>query len=101
MRYLIFIFLFGCTLTAQEPNKDLTKDAEFEQLLNKVKQTSIDGIKVQQEADKQQKTIINETINKIVSLKNELNEVKGKLDSMDNDSGIKYVLLPISDSKKD
>jgi esterase/lipase len=101
MRYLIFIFLFGCTLTAQEPSKDLMKDAEFEQLLKKVEQTSIDGIKVQEQADKQQKTIINETINKIVSLKSELNEVKSKLDSLDNDTGTKYILLPISDNKKD
>jgi esterase/lipase len=101
MRYLIFIFLFGCTLTAQEPSKDLMKDAEFEQLLKKVEQTSIDGIKVQEQADKQQKTIINETVNKIVSLKNELNEVKSKLDSIDSDTGSKYILLPISDNKKD
>jgi esterase/lipase len=101
MRYLVFIFLFGCSVTAQEPSKELNKDAEFEQLLNKVKQTSIDGIKVQQEADKQQKTIINETVNKIVSLKNELNEVKNKLDSIDSDTGAKYILLPISNSKKD
>jgi len=101
MRYLIFIFLFGCTLTAQEPSKDLMKDAEFEQLLKKVEQTSIDGIKVQEQADKQQKTIINETVNKIVSLKNELNEVKSKLDSIDSDTGSKYILLPISNNKKD
>jgi len=101
MRYLIFIFLFGCTLTAQEPSKDLMKDAEFEQLLKKVEQTSIDGIKVQEQADKQQKTIIKETINKIVSLKSELNEVKSKLDSLDNDTGTKYILLPISNNKKD
>jgi esterase/lipase len=101
MRYLIFIFLFGCTLTAQEPSKDLIKDAEFEQLLKKVEQTSIDGIKVQEQADKQQKTIINETVNKIVSLKNELNEVKSKLDSIDSDTGSKYILLPISNNKKD
>lgn len=101
MRYLVFIFLFGCSVTAQQPSKDLIKDAEFEQLLKKVEQTSIDGIKVQKEADKQQKTIINETVNKIVSLKNELNEVKSKLDSLDNDTGSKYILLPISNNKKD
>jgi esterase/lipase len=77
------------------------KDAEFEQLLKKVEQTSIDGIKVQEQADKQQKTIINETINKIVGLKNELNEVKSKLDSIDSDTGSKYILLPISNNKKD
>jgi esterase/lipase len=101
MRYLVFIFLFGCSVTAQEPSKDLMKDAEFEQLLKKVEQTSIDGIKVQEQADKQQKTIINETVNKIVSLKSELNEVKSKLDSLDNDTGSKYILLPISNNKKD
>jgi esterase/lipase len=101
MRYLIFIFLFGCTLTAQEPNKDLTKDAEFEQLLKKVEQTTNEGVKVQEQADKQQKTIINETVNKIVGLKNELNEVKSKLDSIDSDTGSKYILLPISNNKKD
>ena len=101
MRYLVFIFLFGCSVTAQEPSKDLMKDADFEQLLNKVKQTAIEGTKAQQEADKQQKTIIKQTVNKIVSLKNELNEVKSKLDSLDNDTGTKYILLPISDNKKD
>jgi hypothetical protein len=101
MRYLVFIFLFGCSVTAQEPNEELNKDADFEQLLKKVEQTSIDGIKVQEQADKQQKTIIKQTVNKIVSLKNELNEVKSKLDSLDNDTGTKYILLPISNNKKD
>jgi hypothetical protein len=101
MRYLVFVFLFGCSVTAQEPSKELNKDAEFEQLLNKVKQTAIEGTKAQQEADKQQKTIIKQTVNKIVSLKSELNEVKSKLDSLDNDTGTKYILLPISNNKKD
>lgn len=101
MRYLVFIFLFGCSVTAQEPNKELNKDADFEQLLNKVKQTTIQGVRAQEEADKQQKTIINETVNKIVGLKNELNEVKSKLDSIDSDTGSKYILLPISNNKKD
>jgi len=98
MRYLVFIFLFGCSVTAQEPSKELNKDADFEQLLNKVKQTAIEGTKAQEEADKQQKTIIKQTVNKIVSLKSELNEVKSKLDSLDNDTGTKYILLPISNN---
>jgi esterase/lipase len=101
MRHLAFIFLFGCSVTAQEPSKDLKDDAEFEQLLKKVEASAKESVIAQTKADEQQKQIVKEAVNKIVTLKTELNEVKAKLDSIDSDTGVSYLILPISNDKKD
>lgn len=101
MRYLIFIFLFGCSLSAQNPNKDLKDDIEFEQLIKKAETSAKESVIAQTKADEEQKRIVTETINKIVTLKIELNDVKTKLDSIDNDSGSLFLLLPISNHKED
>jgi hypothetical protein len=100
MRYVIFIFLFGCSVSAQGPNEDLKSDIEFEQLIKKVEDNAKQSVIAQTKADEQQKKIVSETINKIVKLKTELNEVKAKLDSIDTDSGVSFKLLPISNNKE-
>jgi seryl-tRNA synthetase len=95
MKYLIFIFLCGCGLTAQEPSKEQKMDIEFQQLLNKVNESNANSSLVQDAATHQQKKIITHTIQNINNLKTELNEVKAKLDSISVDTGSSFLLLPI------
>jgi len=95
MRYLLFIFLYGCSLTAQEPSKEQKIDNEFQLLLNKVNENNINSSLVQKEASKKEKKIITNTINNINNLKSELNEVKARLDSIAIDTGSSFSLLPI------
>jgi len=38
MRYLLFIFLMGCTASAQKQSDELKDDIEFQKLMNKVTQ---------------------------------------------------------------
>ena len=95
MKYLLFIFLYGCNLTAQEPSKEQKMDIEFQQLLNKVNESNINSSLVQEEATKHQKKIITHTIQNINNLKTELNEAKAKLDSISIDTGSSFLLLPI------
>jgi hypothetical protein len=95
MRYLLFIFLYGCSLTAQEPSKEQKIDNEFQLLLNKVNENNINSSLVQKEASKKEKKIITNTINNINNLKTELSEVKARLDSITVDTGSSFSLLPI------
>ena len=95
MRYLLFIFLYGCTLTAQEPSKEQKIDNEFQLLLNKVNENNVNSSLVQKEASKKEKKIITNTINNINNLKTELSEVKARLDSIAIDTGSSFSLLPI------
>ena len=95
MRYLLFIFLYGCSLTAQEPSKEQKIDNEFQLLLNKVNENNVNSYLVQKEASKKEKKIITNTINNINNLKTELSEVKARLDSIAIDTGSSFSLLPI------
>lgn len=96
MRYLLFIFLYGCSLTAQEPSKEQKIDNEFQLLLNKVNENNVNSSLVQKEASKKEKKIITNTITNINNLKTELSEVKARLDSINVDTGSSFSLLPIS-----
>ena len=95
MRYLLFIFLYGCSLTAQEPSKEQKIDNEFQLLINKVNENNVNSSLVQKEASKKEKKIITNTINNINNLKSELSEVKARLDSIAIDTGSSFSLLPI------
>ena len=103
MKYFLLIFLFGCQATAQNESETAKKDREFQNLLLKVEQNTQASAKVQEEASKKQSQIVTETVSKIITLKEEnndlkieLNEVKIKLDSVANDSANEFILLPIA-----
>ena len=105
MRYLLFIFLMGCTASAQNQNEDLKEDIEFQKLMNKVTQTNALSVQVQAKASKKEAELVTKAVATIVSMKGEikdlkieLNEVKSKLDSVTIDTGGKFVLLPISNN---
>lgn len=100
MKYLFFLFLAGCTATAQPNNEELKKDREFEELMKKSSATITQSAEIQENISKRETQIIVEAVSKIEalkgevkSLKSELNEVKSKLDA---DTGVSFELLPIS-----
>ena len=106
MRYFLLLFLFGCQAIGQKENVNIKEDAEFRDLLNKVEANTQASKDIQKKASESQTKIVKETITKIVTLKEEnkylkiqLNEVKGKLDSVSTDMGISIKLLPISPKK--
>ena len=106
MRYFLLIFLFGCQATAQNESETAKKDREFQDLLLKVEQNTQASAKVQKDSSKKQSQIVTEAVNTIITLKEEnkdlkteLNEVKVKLDSVNADTIIPFVLLPIPRKK--
>jgi seryl-tRNA synthetase len=113
MKFSIFVmclFICSCQLiTGQKIDEEKKKDAEFDKLINKVKATNEQSANVQKKASEKASSIVDNTVKKITdlkqevsNLKNELNEVKVKLDVANTvDSGSKFVLRPISDNKKD
>jgi len=107
MRYLLFIFLFGCTATAQKQSEETKEDIEFQKLMNKVAETNLKSVKVQEKASKKEAELVQKAVEKIVELKTEvtilkteLKDVKASLDSVSNDTGVSFKLLPISDNKE-
>jgi len=107
MKYLLFIFLMGCTASAQNQNEDLKEDIEFQKLMNKVSETNDLSVKVQAKASKKEAELVTKAIATITELKQEvkilkteLSEVKASLDSVSNDTGVSFKLLAIPNNKE-
>jgi len=97
--FIFFIFLYSCiSTTAQAPPISINKDKEFEFLMNKIKQTQELSSEMQKMAEDKQAKIVEKTITKIVDLKNEVNELKEVISTINNDTNNKFKLLPISGS---
>jgi hypothetical protein len=89
MKYLVFIFLFGCGVTAQGVSEESKEDQEFDMLLKKAQSNIQIQATLQDAATKEQNKIVKQTISQIVGLKEEnkelkieLNETKAKFDSI-------------------
>ena len=54
--------------------------------------------KLKEKATEKEAQIVNQTIDKIVELKSEVNELKKELNSIHSDTSVKFKLLPISDN---
>jgi esterase/lipase len=99
--------MYGCqNITAQSKDKTLEKDADFENLMKQVKNNDELTFKISADATNEQKQIVQETVNKIVALKEEnkdlkeqLNETKAKLDIASIDTLIPFTISPISNKK--
>jgi seryl-tRNA synthetase len=107
MKYLLFIFLFGCTATAQMPSEDTKDDIEFQKLMDQVSQTNAMSVEVQAKATKKEAEIVKQAVEKITELKQEvnilkteLNDVKQALDSVSNDTGVSFKLFAIPNNKE-
>ena len=112
MKYLLYIlilFAYGCqSTTAQKVDDAIKEDQEFEALLKKVAANNALSLQVQAKAQETQTQIVTQTVEKITTLKEEvttlkteLNEVKATLDSVSSDTGVSFLILPISKDKKD
>jgi predicted phage tail protein len=107
MKYLLFIFLFGCTASAQNQNDETKEDIEFQKLMNKVAQTNTLSVQVQEKASKKEAELVMKAVEtikelktEVTTLKTELSEVKASLDSVSNDTGISFKLLAIPSNKE-
>ena len=105
MRYLLFIFLMGCTALAQNQSEETKKDIEFQKLMNKVSQTNDLSAQVQAKASKKEAELVQKAVEtikelktEVTILKTELSEVKATLDSVSADTGVSFKLLAISDN---
>lgn len=107
MRYLLFIFLMGCTASAQKQSEETKEDIEFQKLMNKVSQTNDLSVQVQAKASKKEAELVQKAVEtikvlktEVTILKTELSEVKATLDSVSTDTGVSYRIYAISDNKK-
>ena len=82
MKYLFLFFLTGCTLSAQQQNAEQQKDAEFNKLIENAKQNQSTFKKVHLKAEAKEKKIVAQAINKIVTLKEEVKDLKSEISGM-------------------
>jgi hypothetical protein len=82
MKYLFLLFLTGCTLSAQQQNAEQQKDAEFNKLIDNAKQNQSTFKKVHSKAEAKEKRIVAQAINKIVTLKEEVKDLKSEISGM-------------------
>lgn len=109
MRYLALILLFaGCTTIGAQDGEALAKEREFDELVKKTSANLDLSLSIQAEATKKQDEIVEQTVSKITTLntqvtelKTELHEVKAALDSVSVDTGVSFLVLPISKNKED
>jgi len=107
MKYLLLIFLFGCTATAQNQSEETKEDIEFQKLMKKVAETNTLSVQVQEKASKKEAELVKKAVEtikelktEVTTLKTELSEVKASLDSVSNDTGVSFKLLAISSNKE-
>jgi hypothetical protein len=82
MKYLFLLFLTGCTLSAQKQSIEQQKDAEFNKLIDNAKQNQSTFNKVHSKAEAKEKRLVAQTINKIVTLKEEVKDLKSEISEM-------------------
>jgi uncharacterized protein YdcH (DUF465 family) len=82
MKYLFLLFLTGCTLSAQQQNAEQQKDAEFNKLIDNAKQNQSTFKKIHSKAEAKEKRIVAQAINKIVTLKEEVKDLKSEISGM-------------------
>jgi hypothetical protein len=107
MRYIFFIFIFGCTATAQQPSAETKEDIEFQKLMEQVSATNAKSVEVQAKAAKKEAELVEKAVSKITELKLEVNilktelkDVKATLDSVNSDTGISFKLFAIPTNKE-
>jgi phage tail sheath protein FI len=107
MRYIFFIFIFGCTATAQQPSLETKEDIEFAKLMEQVSATNAKSVEVQAKASKKEAELVQKAVETITELKQEvtilkteLNDVKATLDSVSADTGVSFKLLAIPTHKE-
>lgn len=82
MRYLIFLFLTGCTLSAQQQDAEQQKDVEFKKLIEDAKQNHSNFHQVHAKAKKKEDKLVAQAITKIVTLKAEVKDLKSEISGM-------------------
>jgi len=92
----------SCQAMTQNVNKEQKNEADFEEMIKKVDNQNKLTTQTQVAATKKESAIVNETVNKIVDLKEqifnlkaELNVFKANSDSALADTNNKFKLLPI------
>jgi len=102
----IVLILNACQLAeSQSISDEQRKEQSFQEMIKKIEETKRQSILYQDNATKQESKIVNGAVEKIVTLKeevknlkSELNEKNEKLNGIISDTGSKFKLLPISNN---
>ena len=105
---LVVFLVLAVNGIGQQPSKELLEEQRFAALLKRAKSNITKTREVQKRAAQKTSAIVAQTKTKITTLntnvkelKVDLNETTKKLDyATDTNVGIKFILLPISDTQK-
>jgi septal ring factor EnvC (AmiA/AmiB activator) len=105
---LITLLIFTASTIGQNTNREMLEEKRFSELLKRAKANIAKTKETQKRATQKASTMVSKTKTKIVSLntnvkelKTDLNETSKKLNYVtDTNAGVKFILLPISDTQK-
>jgi hypothetical protein len=109
LKFILIIFLiFTVTTIGQNNSRELLTEKKFYELLKRAKNNINKTKEIQIKASQKTIKIVSQAKTKIVSLntnvkelKTDLNETSKKLNYItDTNAGVKFILLPISDTQK-
>jgi hypothetical protein len=108
-KFILIIFLILTVITTGQNNsREMLEEKRFSELLKRAKANIVKTREAQKRATQKATAMVSKTKTKIVSLntnvkelKTDLNETSKKLDYItDTNIGVKFILLPISDTQK-
>jgi len=79
MKYLFFILLIGCSVKKEKENLDEQKDSEFKELILGATENQNNFQEIDKKAKEKQEKLVSETIGKIVTLKEEVKDLKSEI----------------------
>lgn len=100
------LFLVSCSMSiGQQPDEETKKENEYQEVLKKAKVASEENKLVIKAADEKTNKVIDKTASTIVSLKEEVKQLKQELNEKNNyyddiDGDFQFSLRPISDDKE-
>lgn len=107
MKYITIILIWlalSCnTVSSQNPSEDMADDKEFYEVLKKAEEARQRNKMLMDSMDKKTNHIITKTTEQIVSLKQEVKELKTELNEtgVKPSNGGKFKLLPITNGTED
>lgn len=83
MKYLFILFLFGCSVSAQNVDN---QDIEFQTLMKRINANNEKSVKAQANASKLEKQLVIKAVATITQMKSEISELKNEISQIKIDT---------------
>jgi hypothetical protein len=99
MKYIFLLLLTGCSLSAQNDSNEQKKDAEYQKLINDVKNNHNTFNRVQAKAKAKETKLVYQAISKIAILSEEVKSLKNDISKIKVDTIYIHDTIQIKEKK--